>query len=282
MRERSICSPRCARSGRRTPRRPRACRARAGRSSGSRRRRTSPCPTGTSAGPPSPTAARARARRAGAWRSPCRPDAARCAAAGRRSRCRARRTRASAATQLLRGVGQHQRSPRRRAAAFQPSESFASRSRSANGRPSALPTSRIAPRERYVAKLATSDACSRPYFSVTRDDQLLADVAREVEVDVGHRRQLAVEEAAEREVVRDRVDVREAGEVADERADRRAAPAARRQHVAHRAGAAHLVARPRARARAPPSGAGRSRRGRARRSARAPPRAARARAACGR
>jgi hypothetical protein len=32
------------------------------------------------------------------------------------------------------------------------------------------------------------------------DDQLLADVAREVEVDVGHGRQLAVEEAPEREV----------------------------------------------------------------------------------
>ena len=72
------------------------------------------------------------------------------------------------------------------------------------------------------------------------DDELLADVAREVEVDVGHRRELAVEEAAEREVVRDRVDVREAGQVADERADRRAAPAAGRQDVPHRAGAAHL------------------------------------------
>ena len=72
------------------------------------------------------------------------------------------------------------------------------------------------------------------------DDELLADVAREVEVDVGDRRELAVEEAAEREVVRDRVDVREAGQVADERADRGAAPAAGRQDVPHRAGAAHL------------------------------------------
>src|SRR5260221_14616739 len=52
-------------------------------------------------------------------------------------------------------------------AAFQPSESFASRSRSAYGRPSALPTSRIAPRDLYVAELATSDACWRPYFSGT-------------------------------------------------------------------------------------------------------------------
>ena len=54
-------------------------------------------------------------------------------------------------------------------------------------------------------------------------------------------RELAVEEAAEREVVRDRIDVREAGEVADERADRGAAPAPRRQDVAHRARPAHLV-----------------------------------------
>ena len=72
------------------------------------------------------------------------------------------------------------------------------------------------------------------------DDELLPDVAREVEVDVGDGRELAVEEAAEREVVRDRIDVREAGEVTDERADRRAAPAARRQDVAHRARPAHL------------------------------------------
>ncbi len=73
------------------------------------------------------------------------------------------------------------------------------------------------------------------------DDQLLADVAREVEVDVRHRRQLAIEEAAEREVVRDRVDVRQPGEIADERADGRAAPASGRQYVAHRAGPAHVV-----------------------------------------
>ena len=72
------------------------------------------------------------------------------------------------------------------------------------------------------------------------DDQLLADVARKVEVDVGHRRQLAVEEAPEREVRRDRVDVREPGQVADERADGRAAAAAGREHVPHRPGPAHL------------------------------------------
>ena len=73
-----------------------------------------------------------------------------------------------------------------------------------------------------------------------RDDQLLADVAREVEVDVGHRGELAVDEAAEREPGPHRVDVREAGQVADDRADRAAAPAARRQDVARHRAAAHL------------------------------------------
>jgi hypothetical protein len=42
------------------------------------------------------------------------------------------------------------------------------------------------------------------------DDELLADVAREVEVDVRHGRELAVQEAPERELVRDGIDVREA------------------------------------------------------------------------
>ena len=72
------------------------------------------------------------------------------------------------------------------------------------------------------------------------DDQLLADVAREVEVDVGDRGELAVEEAAEREVGLDRVDVGKPGQVADDRADRAAAAAPGRERVAGRAGAAHL------------------------------------------
>jgi hypothetical protein len=71
-------------------------------------------------------------------------------------------------------------------------------------------------------------------------EQLLADVAREVEVNVGHRRQLAVQEAAEREVGGDRVDVREPGEVADDRADGAAAAAAGRQRRARRIAPAHL------------------------------------------
>ena len=72
------------------------------------------------------------------------------------------------------------------------------------------------------------------------DDQLLADVAGKVEVDVRHRRQLVVEEAAEREVGRDGIDVREAGQVADDRADGRAAAAPGRQHLPRDRRAAHL------------------------------------------
>jgi hypothetical protein len=64
------------------------------------------------------------------------------------------------------------------------------------------------------------------------DDQLLADIARKVEVDVRDGVELTVQEAAKRELGPDGVDVRQAGEVADEGADGRAAPAARRQRVA--------------------------------------------------
>ena len=73
------------------------------------------------------------------------------------------------------------------------------------------------------------------------DDELLADVAWEVEVDVRHGREFAVQEASEREVVRDRVDVREAGEVADDRADRAPPPATRWQEAPRRVRPAHLA-----------------------------------------
>ena len=68
-----------------------------------------------------------------------------------------------------------------------------------------------------------------PVALVHARDQLLPDVAREVEVDVGQRGQLLVEEAPDQQLVGDRVDVREAGQVADDRGDARAAAAARRQ-----------------------------------------------------
>ncbi len=75
---------------------------------------------------------------------------------------------------------------------------------------------------------------------VHAQDQAGADVAREVEVDVGHRRQLLVQEPAQRQPRGDRVDVRQAGQVADDRADAGAAAAAGRQQHPRRVAAAHL------------------------------------------
>ena len=74
-------------------------------------------------------------------------------------------------------------------------------------------------------------------------DQLGADVAREVEVDVGQRVHLLVEEAPDEEPVVDRVDVREPDQVADDRGDRGAAAAAGRQvgEPARDAGRAHVA-----------------------------------------
>ena len=74
-------------------------------------------------------------------------------------------------------------------------------------------------------------------------DELLPDVARKVEVDVRQRQQRVVEEAVDREAVADRVDVRQANEVADQRGDRRPASSAWRQlsDAARTARAAHLL-----------------------------------------
>ena len=79
-----------------------------------------------------------------------------------------------------------------------------------------------------------------PVAVVDARDQDLADVAREVEVDVRQRGELLVEEAPEEEVVGHRVDVREAGEVADDRGHGGAAAAPRRQQRARRVRPAHL------------------------------------------
>ena len=149
------------------------------------------------------------------------------------------RTRASAATELVRRVGERGDlvgDALRVPAVGQPREPFEVGVREAE---------RLADVPDRAARAVGREGCDErgmlPSVALDdADDELLADVAREVEVDVRNRRELAVEEAAEREVVRDRIDVREAGQVADERADRRAAPASRRQDVPHRAGAAHL------------------------------------------
>jgi hypothetical protein len=81
-------------------------------------------------------------------------------------------------------------------------------------------------------------------------EQDRAHVAREVEVDVGQRGDLLVEEAPEQQLVLDRVDVAEAGQVADDRGDAR--PAARGPAAAPRAPRWRRGPRrpPRARARA--------------------------------
>ncbi len=71
-------------------------------------------------------------------------------------------------------------------------------------------------------------------------DQPLADIAREVEVDVGDGGELPVEKAAQREAGGDGVDVREPGEVADDGAHRGAAAPARRQGVTSGARAAQV------------------------------------------
>ena len=75
--------------------------------------------------------------------------------------------------------------------------------------------------------------------AVDLGDQDLADVAGEVEVDVGHRGDLLVEEAGDEEVGLDRVDVGEPGQEADDRADARAPPPPRRQHRPGRARPPH-------------------------------------------
>src|SRR4029453_3786245 len=60
-------------------------------------------------------------------------------------------------------------------------------------------------------------------------------------VDVGNRRELAVQETREGELVRDRIDVREPGEVADDRADGAPAPTPRRQEAPRRVRSAHIA-----------------------------------------
>ena len=114
-----------------------------------------------------------------------------------------------------------------------------------------------------------------PEALVHARDEDLAHVAREVEVDVGQRRDLLVEEAPEQQLVGDRVDVREAGEVADDRGHRRPAPAPGRQQRADGVASRAPRWRPRGRARASRGAAGRSPTARAWRSGAAPPPGAR-------
>ena len=199
-------------------------------------------------------------------------------------------SRASASSARKRRSPARSRDARRAAAAPRPRRRRSSRRtrvarRSRSARRQAEDLAELADRAaRPVGRedAAISGAALVAEALVHRQDQPLADVAREVEVDVGDGRQLAVQEAPEREAGIDRIDVREPGQVADDRADRRAAAAAGRQRHARRVRAAHLRARPRAPSPGSRGAAGRSPRGGGGGSARAPPSAALApRARCG-
>src|SRR5438876_4477113 len=74
-------------------------------------------------------------------------------------------------------------------------------------------------------------------------DQLLTDLAREIEIDVWHRRERLVQKTAQKELVGDRVDMRQAEEIADDRGDRGAASPAGQQVAAGAARAAPNVRR---------------------------------------
>src|SRR2546429_504652 len=74
-------------------------------------------------------------------------------------------------------------------------------------------------------------------------DQLLADLAREVEVDVGYRCEALVQEPAQEQAVCDRGDVRQAEQGADDGRHRRAAAPARGQGSQGPAGAPAHVGR---------------------------------------
>ena len=79
-----------------------------------------------------------------------------------------------------------------------------------------------------------------PVALVHARDQPLADVAREVQVDVGQPAQFLVQEAPQRQASCDRVDVRQARQVAHQRGHRRPPPSSGRQQRAHRVRPAHL------------------------------------------
>src|SRR5205809_4155741 len=72
-------------------------------------------------------------------------------------------------------------------------------------------------------------------------DQLFADLAREIEVDVGYRRECLVQESSQKESVGDRVDVGQAEEIAHDGGDRGAASPAGQQIAAGAPGAAANV-----------------------------------------
>ena len=130
-----------------------------------------------------------------------------------------------------RGAPGRRSSPSRRWRAEMCGNAFATTPTSTSGRPSALPTSRTAARARYVSIMATQAARSSPWRDEDHVVDVLAPRRLDVDVDVGQLVAHRVEEPLERQVVAQRVDVGDAGQVADERAGGRA-PA--RREDAHR------------------------------------------------
>ena len=84
--------------------------------------------------------------------------------------------------------------------------------------PSTRPTSRIAARASIVPKVMIWATWSWPYLRADVGDDLLAPAVLEVDVDVGHRHPVRVEEALERQLVEDRVDRRDPEGVGHDRA----------------------------------------------------------------
>ena len=255
-----------ARSHPRTARPPRASRARAGRSSGSRRPRRSPCPTARSAGPPSRPAAPGTRSISGVVEDdhPARVlrDVARQPAISGSSSASARqRGERARGLPSVSAIRRHDRgSPRRRRR-----RARAARSRRAAGR-SALPRSRI--------------GTARPVGGEGRD-QRRALRARSARAPAGSASRgcragsrgrcpapsvsSSFRKRPRKSSFFDRVDVREAGQVADERADTSSSRGRGPAAAASRPSPARAPRRrPRAPARACPGGAGRSRRAAAR------------------
>ena len=101
--------------------------------------------------------------------------------------------------------------------------SLASASVSAGVKPSMRPTSLIAARDFSVPNVTIWQTDSLAVLLPHVLDHLAAPLEAEVDVDVGHRDALGIQEALEEEVVLERADVGDAERVRDQRARRRAA-----------------------------------------------------------
>ena len=86
----------------------------------------------------------------------------------------------------------------------------------------------MAARDLSVPKVTIWPTDSRPYFCAHVLDHFAAALEAEVDVDVGHRHALGIQEALEQEIELERADVGDAQRVRDERARRGSAARADR------------------------------------------------------